>query len=76
MQIPLDFALPEKPEDWTTYEVPEQYYAKSGEHEDKVMVAKYTFIKPELTYLHMQKVAKLLEQHYFHIQLLPVLSML
>lgn len=40
------------------------------------MVAKYTFIKPELTFLHMQKVAKLLEQYYFHIQLLPVLSML
>lgn len=40
------------------------------------MVAKYTFVKPELTFLHMQKLAKVLEQHYFHIQLLPVLHML
>ena len=40
------------------------------------MVARFTFIKPELTFLHIQKVAKLLEQYYFHVQLLPVLSML
>ena len=61
MQIPLDFTLPEKPEDWIDYELPEQYYAKSDQHEDKIMVAKYTFIKPELTFAHMQKLAKMLE---------------
>ena len=76
MQIPLEYSLPEKPEEWTSYEVPEAYFQQSEEHEDKIMVAKYTFIKPELTFCHIQKVAKLLDQHYFHIQLLPVLSML
>ena len=76
LQIPLEYTLPEKPEEWTTFEVPAPYYAKSDEHEDKLMVGKYTFIKPELTFLHIQKVAKLLDQYYFHIQLLPVLSML
>lgn len=76
MQIPIEFSLPEKPEGWTNYEVPEAYYAKSDEHEDKIMVAKYTFIKPELTFCHIQKIAKLLDQYYFHIQLLPVLQML
>ena len=76
MQIPLEFSLPERPEDWIEYDVPQEYYAKSDEHEDKIMVAKFTFVKPELTFLHLQKVAKLLDQYYFHIQLLPVLSML
>lgn len=45
--------MPEKPEEWTTYEVPDAYYEKSEEHEDKIMVAKYTFIKPELTFSHI-----------------------
>ena len=76
MQIPLDYTLPEKPEDWIDYELPEQYYAKSDQHEDKIMVAKFTFIKPELLYAHLQRLAKLLEQYYFHVQLLPVLQML
>ena len=76
MQIPLEHILPDKPEEWTSFELPDKYYEYSAEHEDKIMVAKYTFVKPELTYLHLQKVAKLLDQHYFHIQLMPVLSML
>lgn len=40
------------------------------------MIAKYTYVKPELTFLHLQKIAKLLDEHYFHIQLLPVLKLL
>jgi hypothetical protein len=40
------------------------------------MVSKYTFIKPELTFLHLRKVATVLDEHYFHIQLLPVLRLL
>ena len=44
-------------------------------HEDKIMVAKWTFLKPELTFLHLKKVAELLESHYFSVQLLPVLAM-
>ena len=39
------------------------------------MVAKWTFLKPELTFLHLKKVAELLESHYFSVQLLPVLAM-
>ena len=76
MQVPLEHSLPEKPEDWAGFEVPGAYYTRSGEHEDKIMVAKYTFVKPELTFLHLSKVAALLEAHYFHIQMLPVLKML
>lgn len=76
MQIPLEFILPEKPEEWINFTVPEQYYTKSDQHEDKIMVAKFTFIKPELTFMHIQKVATLLEDYYFHVQLLPVLQML
>ena len=40
------------------------------------MVAKFTFVKPELTFLHLKKVAALLEDHYFHVQMLPVLKLL
>lgn len=40
------------------------------------MVAQWTFMKPELTYLHMSKIANLLEQHYFSVQLLPVLKLM
>jgi len=76
MQVPLEHSLPEKPEDWVNFEVPGEYYTRSTEHEDKIMVAKYTFVKPELTFLHLKKVATLLEEHYFHIQMLPVLKML
>ena len=61
MQVPIEFTLPEKPEEWTNYALPNDYYLKSNEHEDKIMVAKYTFVKPELTFLHMQKLAKVLE---------------
>ena len=76
MQIPIEHTLPEKPEDWIDYEIPEAYFTKSDQHEDKIMVAKFTFIKPELTFAHIQKLANLLEQYYFHVQLLPVLQML
>ena len=67
MQIPLEFKLPDKPEDWINFEVPKEYYTRSAEHEDKIMVAKFTFVKPELTFLHLKKVATLLEDHYFHV---------
>ena len=40
------------------------------------MVAKWTFIKPELTFFHLQNVYQLLEDHYFTIQMLPVLEMI
>ena len=40
------------------------------------MVSKWTFIKPELTFFHLQNIANILEEHYFSIQLLPVVEML
>lgn len=53
--------MPEKLEDWTTFAAPEELIAKGLEHEDKVMIGKWTFSKPELTYLHLKKLANILE---------------
>jgi hypothetical protein len=56
--------------------LPAEFLEKTAGHEDKIMVAKWTFLKPELTYLHLKKVAELLENHYFSVQLMPVMAML
>ena len=40
------------------------------------MISKYAFMKPELTLYHLQNVLKLLEDHYFSIQQLPVLHLI
>lgn len=40
------------------------------------MISKWTFIKPELTFFHLQNIANILEEHYFSIQLLPVIEMI
>lgn len=53
INIPVKFVLPEKAEDWVNFELPEQFVNKSKGHEDKIMVAKWTFIKPELTLNHL-----------------------
>lgn len=53
--------MPEKPEEWTTYELPQELLSKGDTHEDKVMIGKWTFVKPELTYLHLKKLADILE---------------
>lgn len=74
--VPVKYSLPEKPEDWINFYVPESLVNKSQGHEDKLMVAKWTFIKPELTFFHLQNIANILEEHYFSIQLLPVLEMI
>jgi hypothetical protein len=58
--IPVKFNLPEKAEEWTSFVPPEQLYSKSKGHEDKIMVAKWTFIKPELTFYHLQNIVQLL----------------
>jgi len=68
--------LPEKPDEWTTFEVPAELIAKGEVHEDKAMIGKWTFQKPELTYLHLRKVADILDGQYFSIQLLPVLTLM
>lgn len=53
--------MPEKPEDWVAAELPDKFFTLAESHEDKIMVAKYTFVKPELTFLHLKKIADLLE---------------
>ena len=68
--------MPEKAEDWVNFALPEVFLSKIKSHEDKIMVAKWTFIKPELTFFHLQNVFQLLEDHYFTIQMLPVLEMI
>lgn len=37
------------------------------------MISKYAFMKPELTFYHLENVLQLLQDHYFSIQQLPVL---
>ena len=74
--VPSKFNLPEKPEDWINFSIPDPLLQKSQGHEDKLMISKWTFIKPELTFFHMQNIANILEDHYFSVQLLPVIEMI
>ena len=74
--IPVFHQLPEKPEDWVDFKVPEDFVAKASVNEDKIMISKIAFMKPELTLYHIQNVLKLLEEHYFSMQQLPVLHLL
>lgn len=68
MAIPVEFALPEKPEDWATFSIPDEFIQRAKSHEDKIMISKFAFAKPELTLFHINNVFKLLEDHYFTIQ--------
>jgi hypothetical protein len=68
--------MPDKLEECTTYELPQEFVAKGVEHEDKVMIGKWTYSKPELTYLHLKKIADILESQLFSLQLVPVLNLL
>mmetsp|Transcript_32603 Transcript_32603/g.49858 ORF Transcript_32603/g.49858 Transcript_32603/m.49858 type:complete len:82 (+) Transcript_32603:429-674(+) len=68
--------LPEKPEAWASFKLPTDFLPKSQVHEDRIMISKYTFMKPELTFFHLKNVLRLLEEHYFSIQQLPVLYLL
>jgi len=74
--VPSKYNLPEKPEDWISFLVPEALLSKCQGHEDKLMISKWTFIKPELTFFHLQNIANILEEHYFSVQLLPVTEMI
>jgi len=59
--------LPEKPEEWCNFELPPEFTKRCENHEDKVMIGKWTFMKPELTYLHLKKLADILEAQYFSV---------
>ena len=76
MGVPSKFNLPEKPEDWINFTIPDALIQKSQGHEDKLMISKWTFIKPELTFFHLQNIANILEEHYFSVQLLPIIEMI
>lgn len=75
-QIPMKYHIPEKPEDWSSFELPSEFAKRSEAHEDKVMIGKWTFMKPELTYLHLKKVVDILESQYFNVQMIPILKLL
>ena len=47
--------------------MPQVLLDKAFGHEDKIMVAKWTFSKPELTYTFLMNLIKILEDHYFTI---------
>lgn len=68
--------MPEKLEDWCSFQTPDELVQKGLDHEDKVMIGKWTFTKPELTYLHLKKLAAILEGQLFSLQLIPVLKLL
>lgn len=53
--------MPEKPEDWTQFEIPAELFKRAETHEDKVMIGKWTFMKPELTYYHLIKLTEILD---------------
>ena len=57
--------MPEKPDDWVSFDLPAKFFSFTESHEDKIMIAKYTIVKPELTFVHLKRIADLLEQHYF-----------
>lgn len=40
------------------------------------MIGKWTFAKPELTYLHLKNICSALEAQAFSIQMMPVLKLL
>lgn len=67
IQIPVEHTLPEKPEDWVNFDLHEDFLKKVDTHEDRVMISKITFMKPESTLYHLKNVLRLLEDHYFTI---------
>lgn len=43
VQLPDIVTLPEKADDWITWETPKQVYDLAKRHEDKTMIAKWAF---------------------------------
>lgn len=72
VQLPEIVTLPEKADDWILWETPKQVVDLAKKHEDKTMIAKWAFQKPELTYYHVKNIMKILEDHYLMIQMIPI----
>jgi hypothetical protein len=47
-------------------------YDAAKKHEDKTMIAKWAFSKPELTFYHMKNILSILEDQFLMIQMIPI----
>ena len=65
--IPTKYSLPENPEDWVQFSLPEEFVKRCKEHEDNIMISRFIFAKPELTLYHLRNIFSLLESHFFTI---------
>lgn len=74
VELPSLFSFPESPEGWIDFEPQEEFIQLSKKHEDKTMIAKWAFQKPEITLYHIGHILDLLESHYLHIQMIPILK--
>lgn len=74
VELPSFFDMPENPESWVQFEPHEELLDLCKKHEDKTMIAKWAFQKPEITLYHLSQVLEILEAHYLHIQMIPVLK--
>jgi hypothetical protein len=75
VQLPNLFQIPETPEGWIDFELPEDLIELCKKHEDKTMIAKWAFQKPEISFYHINHILKILEEHYMLIQMIPVLKL-
>lgn len=74
VEMPQLHELPETPEGWVNFEPNEELIKMCEKHEDKSMIAKWAFQKPEITLFHVGHILDLLESHYLHIQMVPILK--
>jgi len=73
IELPVAFTYPENAEQWVEFEPHQELYDLCKKHEDKTMIAKWAFQKPEITLYHINQTLYLLEAHYLHLQMVPVL---
>ena len=74
MHLPERVKIPEKAEDWLLWAVPEDLTEMAKKHEDRTMIAKWAFQKPELTYFHIKNIIETLQDHFLVIQMMPLLK--
>lgn len=74
VELPMPVNAPETPEGWIEFEPHQELVDLCKKHEDKTMIAKWAFQKPEITLFHVKQILDLLESHYLHIQMIPILK--
>lgn len=72
--MPSTLEFPETPEAWIKFEPTNEFLDHCKKHEDKTMIAKWAFQKPEITLYHINNIIQILEHHYLHIQMIPILK--